>query len=140
MSDLLMNKTLCLSLLLFVSAWSFAQHQHEHQHHSEGMAHRTDPAAKLTVSDDAAARVLTVRIGPLNLPAHASHMEIAQAASQMLTVPVEGWFTAYHPRLVDAAGNALPSRMLHHVAFWHTGRPDSSAPTSWSTSSAPAAR
>ncbi len=119
-----MNKTLGLCLLLFISGWSSAQHQHEHQHHSEGMAHRTDPAAQLTVSDDSAAHVLTARIGPLNLPAHSSHMEIAQASSQILTVPFEGWFTAYHPRLVDAAGHALPSRMLHHVAFWHTGRPD----------------
>ena len=120
-----MNKTIGLLLMLSVSAACFAQHQHgAHHHDSEAMAHPVDPAAKLVLADDSAAHVLTVRIGPLNLPAHASHMDVAQAAPQVLTVPVEGWFVAYHPRLVDASGHPLPGRMLHHVAFWNTGRKD----------------
>ncbi len=79
-------------------------------------------AAALQVQDDAAARVLTVRLGPLNLPAHADHMMVAQPAAQILVIPFDGWITAYHPRLVDDAGKALPSRLLHHVAFWNTAR------------------
>ncbi len=116
----------CVLLLLFASSsWGFAQHQHAtHTHSSEGMAHKIDPAAKLEVRDDAAAHLLLVRVGPLNLPAQSSHHEVAQAAPQMLTVPVEGWFTAYHPVLVDGAGKTLPSRLLHHVAFWNAGRAD----------------
>lgn len=115
----------CALLLLFASCSAFAQHQHgAHAQSSEGMAHKIDPAAQLAVRDDAATHVLLVRVGPLNLPAHSSHHDVAQAAPQMLTVPVDGWFTAYHPQLVDAAGKTLPSRLLHHVAFWNTGRAD----------------
>ncbi len=119
-----MNKTACLLLVLACSAGAYAQHQHGTHHDSEAMAHHVDAGVRLVVRDDAAAHLLTVRIGPLNLPAHASHMDIAQAPPQMLTVPFEGWFTAYHPRLVDAAGHPLPSRLLHHVAFWNTRRAD----------------
>ncbi|HXE91363.1 MAG TPA: energy transducer TonB [Terriglobales bacterium] len=49
---------------------------------------------------------------------------MAQPAPQFLEIPFDGWITAYHPQLVDAQGNRLPSRMLHHVAFWNTGRSD----------------
>src|SRR5512138_1592691 len=115
-------------LLLLCVACTAALAQHDHMHHQgmshEGMPHKIDPAAKMQVQDTVGTHTLLVRVGPLNLPARASHMEVAQAAPQVLEVPVEGWFTAYHPRLVDGAGKALPGRMLHHVAFWNTGRPD----------------
>ena len=53
---------LALLLALATSAW--AQHDH---HAMAGM--KTSSAARLEVQDDAAAQVLTVRVGPLNLPA-----------------------------------------------------------------------
>jgi hypothetical protein len=120
-----MKRTFPLLLVLLTATVALAQHQHGgHHHDSEAMDHHVDAGARLVVRDDASAHVLTVRIGPLNLPAHATHMEVAQAAPQLLTIPFDGWLTAYHPRLVDAAGHPLPSRMLHHVAFWNTRRPD----------------
>ena len=93
--------------------------QGQHDAHMMGRA----AAAKLDAKDDPAAHVLTVRLGPLHLPAHAG-MAVEQAPGLTLTVPFEGWITAYHPRLTDGAGRALPDRLLHHVAFYNTGRPD----------------
>jgi len=93
--------------------------QGQHDAHMMGRA----AAAKLDAKDDPAAHVLTVRLGPLHLPAHAG-MAVEQAPGLTLTVPFEGWITAYHPRLTDGAGRALPNRLLHHVAFYNTGRPD----------------
>lgn len=92
----------------------------QQEHHM--MSQATD--VKLDVRDNAAARVLTVRLGPLNLPAHSDHMAVAQAPDLFLSVPFDGWITAYHPRLVDDAGRRLPHRLLHHVGFWNTARPD----------------
>ncbi len=78
-------------------------------------------AAAIEVQNDAAAGVLTIRLGPLNLPANAG-MSVAQPGPQFVTIPFEGWITAYHPNMVDDAGNPLPGRLLHHVAFWNTAR------------------
>jgi hypothetical protein len=58
------------------------------------------------------------------MPANSNHMEVAQAPEFFLKVPFEGWITAYHPRLVDAADQPVPSRLLHHVAFYNAERPD----------------
>ena len=107
-------KTL-LVLLLLSPVLAVAQHHH-HDMAASGAA--------LGVEDDTAAHVLTVRLGPVNLPARATHAQVAQAAPQMLNVPVDGYFLAYHPRLVDAGGHPLPNNLLHHVAFWNTSRPD----------------
>ena len=95
----------------------------QHDHRAMG-AMKTSPDARLEVRNDAAAQVLTVRIGPLNLPANSDHMAVAQAPALSLEVPLDGWITAYHPRLVDGAGQPEPGRLLHHVAFYNTARPD----------------
>ncbi len=97
----------------------WAQHEHHmmHQHHSA-------TGVNLDVRNDAAAPVLDIRLGPLNLPAHSDHMAVAQAPNLFLSIPFDGWITAYHPRLVDDAGRTLPNRLLHHVGFWNTARPD----------------
>lgn len=106
---------LALAIALALSA-------QEHQHSMATMPHGA--AAKLEATNDPAAHVLTVRWGPLNLPANASHMQMEQPAPALLTVPFDGWITGYHPRLVDDDGARLPNRMLHHVAFWNTMRSD----------------
>jgi hypothetical protein len=93
----------------------------QHAHH--GPAHKVAAAAKLAVTDNGAGE-LAVRLGPLDLPADSDHMQVAQAADQILEIPFDGWITAYHPRLTDAKGATLPGRMLHHVAFWNTERSD----------------
>jgi hypothetical protein len=106
-----------LLLACAVSAWA------QHDHHSMA-AMKTTSDARLEVQDDTAAQVLTVRVGPLDLPANSEHRAVAQAPAFFLEVPFDGWITAYHPRLVGGAGQPEPSRLLHHVAFYNTARPD----------------
>lgn len=88
------------------------------------MMMKTAAGVKVDLRDDAAAHTLTMRLGPLNLPAHTSHMMAAQAPDLFFNVPFDGWFTAYHPRLADANGKQLPNRLLHHVAVYNTARSD----------------
>ncbi len=102
---------------LVASAWP------QHQHHAAS-AHKVASSARVDVQDDAATGRLTVRLGPLNLPAESDHTAVAQPPPMPFDVPFDGWITAYHPRLVDAAGVDVPGRMLHHVAFWNTTRSD----------------
>jgi len=86
--------------------------------------HHVAPGVRLAVEDDPGARALTVRLGPVSLPAHSSHSGVAQPPDFFLPIPFDGWLLAYHPRLVDGDGHALAGRLLHHVAFWNTARSD----------------
>ncbi len=90
--------------------------QHEHHHIAHGV--------ELRVDDDTAAGVMTVRLGPLDLPARSSHDAVAQPPDRLLVIPFDGWLRAYHPRLTDGQGQTVPGRLLHHVAFWNTERSD----------------
>ncbi len=94
----------------------------QHEHH--GMAHKIAAGVKLEVKTDAAVQEVAVRLGPVNLPARADHLEVAQPPTMFWVVPFDGWLVAYHPRLVDGAGKPLPGRLLHHVGFWNTRRSD----------------
>ena len=113
-------------LLPVLAALALARAQQPPMGHMTGMDQmRMQKAAgvKLTLASDEAQHVLTVRLGPLDLPAHAG-MNVAQAPDLNFTVPFDGWFTAYHPRIEDASGNALTGRLLHHVAVYDTQRPN----------------
>lgn len=94
----------------------------QHEHH--GMQHATAAGVKLEQREDAAAQTITLRLGPLNLPANSDHSAVAQPPDQYLDLLFDGWIIAYHPRLTDAAGNTIPGRLLHHVAFWNVSRSD----------------
>lgn len=107
-------------MIIGAAAASPARAQHEHH----DMAHKTAAGVKLDVKDDTAAQAVTLRLGPLNLPAHSDHRQAAQAPDFFWAVPFDGWLLGYHPRLVDGAGRPVPGRLLHHVAFWNTGRSD----------------
>ena len=97
-----------------------AQEHGRHGHERHAVAHD----AKLTSHIDADAGVLTVRLGPLGLPARSHHDAVAQAPNRFLEVPFDGWLTAYTPRLVDGDGQPVPGRLLHHVGFWNASRSD----------------
>lgn len=103
-----------LPALFLLPVLAFAQHDHMHMSSS----------AALKVDDDPAAHVLTVELGPLNLPAHTAHDKAEQMPPRTFDVPFDGWITAYHPALVTPAGQPIPGRLLHHVAFWNTNRAD----------------
>ena len=95
-----------------------AQHGH---HHHEGAAAQKDVV--LTVHQ-VAADAIEIRLGPFDLPAHTPHDAMPQAPDFFWDVPFDGWLVAYEPSLLDADGNDIEARLLHHVAFWNTGRQD----------------
>ena len=100
----------------------------EHQHHGgfmqEGMHHVIAKGVALDARVDDAAHTVTLHVGPMNLPAHTSHMKMPQPSDQVWQIPFEGWLLAYHPKLVDAAGQEVPGTVLHHTAFWNENRSD----------------
>src|SRR5438552_3643569 len=127
---------ICGTLLLAASAALAQDKQTEgaakpmpmqHEHHGfmqEGMHHAVAKGVKLDPNFDMATHTITLRVGPMNLPAHTSHMKMPQPPDLIWTVPLDGWLLAYHPKLVDAGGNSVPGTVLHHVAFWNENRAD----------------
>ncbi|HEV2298003.1 MAG TPA: hypothetical protein VGR72_05760 [Candidatus Acidoferrales bacterium] len=116
-----------VAILSSTAAWPQAEEQEAKHHgmmHAMDTQHHVSMTAKLTVKDDPTAQEMTLRVGPVDLPARADHMAVAQPRDQFLTVPFDGWLIAYHPRLTDAQGHPLPNKLLHHTAFWNTDRPD----------------
>jgi len=105
-------------------------HDMEHMQHNhggfmqEGMHHAVAKGVKLEQQVDAAAHIMTLREGPLTLPANTSHMKMPQPPDVFWTIPLDAFLLAYTPRLVDANGNAVPGIVLHHTAFWNTDRSD----------------
>jgi hypothetical protein len=87
-----------------------------------GMHHAAAKGVKLEQTMDG--YTITVHVGPMNLPAHTDHMKMPQPPDQEWQISIDGWLLAYAPRLVDANGNAVPGRVLHHVAFWNENRAD----------------
>jgi len=113
-----MRCSVVLLLACTASAWA------QHEHHAAMSGVKVSSQARLEVRDDSASQSLTVRVGPLDLPANSGHMAVAQAPTFFFEVPFDGWITAYHPRLVQGPGTPAPGRLLHHVAFYNTARPD----------------
>lgn len=103
-----------------------APQEMSHMHHGGfmegGMHHAVAKGVKLEQKMDDQAIVL--RVGPMNLPAHTSHMKMPQPPDLTWRIPMNGWLLAYSPRLVDASGNSVPGHVLHHTAFWNEDRSD----------------
>ena len=119
---------LTVALLARTASAQDKPHDMDHMQHSHdgfmqgGMHHAVAKGVLLQQSDDG--QKITLRIGPMKLPAHTGHMKMPQPADLIWKVPIHGWLLAYHPKLVDAGGNAVPGIVLHHVAFWNENRPD----------------
>ncbi len=88
------------------------------------MHHLVAKGVVLDQKVDATSHTITLRIGPLNLPANTSHMKMPQPPDLPWVIPMTGWLLSYHPHLVDAAGKPVPGQVLHHVAFWNENRSD----------------
>jgi hypothetical protein len=105
-------------------------HDMEHMHHESGqggfmqggMHHALAKGVKLEQSIDG--RTITLRVGPINLPAHTSHMTMPQPPDLEWQIPIDGWLLAYTPSLVDENGKSVPGVVLHHTAFWNENRAD----------------
>jgi hypothetical protein len=116
---MLMPAFFCMTALFLITlftAFAGGPVQHDHLHSTS--------AATLQVQNDEAAHVLTVRLGPIDLPKHSDHTSVSQPPPLYLKVPFDGWITAYYPRLVDKMGKQEPGRLIHHVAFYNASRPD----------------
>src|SRR5216684_6101478 len=104
-------------------------HDMEHMQHSHGgfmqdMHHAVAKGIKIEQQVDSASHTITLREGPMTLPARTGHMKMPQPRDLFWSIPIDGWLLAYAPRLVDARGNAVPGTVLHHTAFWNTNRAD----------------
>jgi hypothetical protein len=128
-----------LALLFAARAAAFAQQPAASDHHMShmqqaeshdggfmqgGMHHAVATGVTLDAKSDENSHIITLRIGAMTLPANTSHMKMPQPADLVWTIPISGWLLAYHPKLVDAAGNTVPGVVLHHVAFWNENRSD----------------
>jgi hypothetical protein len=122
---------LSLATVLLAASFTCAQerpHDQDHKQHSHDgfmqghMHHAVAKGVLLAQSDDG--QKITLRVGPLKLPAHTDHMKMPQPSDLTWKVPISGWLLAYHPKLVDASGGPVPGMVLHHVAFWNESRPD----------------
>jgi hypothetical protein len=104
---------------------SHMQHAHTHDGFMQGgMHHAIAQGVVLDAKTDEKSHAVTLRVGPMTVPANTSHMKMPQPPDLVWTVPMTGWLLAYHPKLVDAAGSSVPGTVLHHVAFWNENRPD----------------
>src|ERR1700751_6141887 len=105
-----------------------AQHDMEHVQHGGfmqgGMHHAVAKGVTLQTKLDEVAHTITLREGPISLPANTSHMKMPQPPDLHWSIPMNAWLLAYHPRVVDASGNEVPGRVLHHTAFWNENRAD----------------
>lgn len=103
-----------------------APHDMSHMQHGGfmqgGMHHAVAKGVKIEQKIDG--QTIVVRVGPMNLPAHTSHMKMPQPPDLIWQIPVNGWLLGYTPRLVDGSGNTVPGRVLHHTAFWNENRSD----------------
>jgi len=104
---------------------SHLQHAHSHDGFMQGgMHHAIAQGVALDAITNESLHIITLRIGPLTLPANTSHMKMPQPPDLVWTIPLAGWLLAYHPKLVNAADNSVPGIVLHHVAFWNENRAD----------------
>src|SRR5260370_7378346 len=108
-------------------------HDMEHMQHNHGgfmqdMHHAVAKGIKIEQQVDSASHTITLREGPMTLPARTGHMKMPQPRDLFWSIPIDGWLLAYAPHLVDARGNAVPGTVLHHTAFWNTNRADFLSP------------
>ena len=116
--------TICAAFLAAAAA-SLAQPQHEHGGFMQGgMHHAIAKGVKLEQNIDQSSHTITLRVGPMTLPANTDHMKTPQPPDLTWEIPFDGWLLGYTPALVDAPGPEVPGRVLHHVAFWNENRAD----------------
>ena len=76
------------------------------------------PAPHIDIRVDSAHSRIIVTAGPFHLPAMDSHMDMSDMAPDDVMPfawPVSGYLRGFSVRMRDAAGNALPREILHHL-------------------------
>src|SRR5882724_10068964 len=72
-----------------------------------GMHHAVAKGVTLDSKVDANAHSVTLRVGPMNLPANANNIKMPEPPVLIWESTFERWILAYHPRLVDSNGGAV---------------------------------
>jgi hypothetical protein len=67
------------------------------------------------VQYDAENRELVIAMAPVQLPAHAGHDAIQQAAALTAELPAGGWLHGYKVDVIDRSGQPVPRSVIHHV-------------------------
>jgi hypothetical protein len=70
---------------------------------------------RLHITHDGETQEIILEVGPIELPARASHHDVVQPPAVTGELPVDGWLHGYEVDIVDGQGNAIPQRVLHHV-------------------------
>jgi hypothetical protein len=115
-----MHSAVCkwtIAVMLVFPASALGQHGH---HHGSGAVQKD---VKMTVHQ-VASDAIEIRLGPYDLPARTRHDTMPQAPEFFWEVPFDGWLVSYAPNLIDGEGNDVAQKVLHHVAFYNTGRSD----------------
>ena len=73
----------------------------------------SDAAGARTLVDSAKGEMF-IDLAPVDLPAHASHHEVAQPPVAILTLPAGGSLYGFRVAMVDSAGGELPAQLVHH--------------------------
>ncbi len=93
-----------------------------------GSAAAAQSPARLTAALAPGGDEFVITLGPIELPAHATHHQIAQPRAQEVAVPGDGWLRGYRVDFVDGAGRPVPHSVLHHVDLIMPDRRDLFAP------------
>lgn len=54
-------------------------------------------------------------LGPIDLPAGATHHQVVQPRPQEVAVPGDGWLKGFRLEFVDRSGRPVPQTVLHHL-------------------------
>ncbi len=71
--------------------------------------------ARLTAALEDGGKDFVLTLGPVDLPAGATHHQVLQPRAQEVAVPGAGWLRGFRFELVDRAGRPVPQLVLHHV-------------------------
>ena len=71
--------------------------------------------ASLTIATDTAKREVVLTLGPLHLPARATHHDVAQVPLQTAPMPFEGWLHGFRVEMVTSEGGPVASDVIHHI-------------------------
>src|SRR5512140_1918856 len=78
-------------------------------------APRAASQARLTGALEAGTNDFVLTLGPIDLPAGATHHQVAQPKAQEVTLPGPGWLRGYRVELIDGDGRPVPQSVLHHL-------------------------
>ena len=98
-----------------------AQHAHAGLAMPAGEARPTTSTKSIRVVDDPERKELAIILGPIDLPAHASH-HMAQLPVQEGVFPFDMTIRGYRTHIIDADGAPVPRIVLHHMNLLDPGR------------------